>query len=99
MVRYKAEEAGIVLVEVQARKAKPSQTCPWCGAQRKKKLSNRRHRCPCGCDMDRDRAAAMVCLNHALYGVGNQPCVEKDAGPSMKRETATECASAHFGGR
>jgi putative transposase len=99
MVRYKAEEAGIVLVEVQARKAKPSQTCPWCGVQRKKKLSNRRHRCPCGCDMDRDRAAAMVCLNHALYGVGNQPCVESGIGLSMNRETATECASAHFGGR
>lgn len=99
MVRYKAEEAGTVLVEVEARGAKPSQTCPYCGEQKKKTLSQRRHHCACGCDMDRDRASALVCLNHALYGVGNQPCVERGVSPSMKRETATECALAHFGGR
>jgi putative transposase len=75
-VRYKAEEAGIVYVEVPTRQVKPSQTCPACGKQRKKLLSERTHRCDCGCVIPRDQAAALVCLNFALAAVGNRPCGE-----------------------
>lgn len=71
-VRYKAEEAGVVLIEVPTRKIRPSQTCPVCGQQRNKLLSERIHHCSCGCTMPRDQAAALVCLNYALRA-GNRP--------------------------
>jgi len=94
MVRYKAEEAGTELVEVPTRTVKPSQTCPMCGEQRSKPLSQRRHRCGCGCTLGRDQAAALVCLNHAFHGAGNPPCAEEGVSPPTKRETATEYALA-----
>ena len=65
MVRWKAEEAGISLLEVPTRKLKPSQRCPWCGVVRKKDLSERWHSCPCGCEMPRDQASALACLHFA----------------------------------
>ena len=71
---YKAEEAGSDLALVPTRKVKPSQTCPDCGAQRKKALSERWHRCQCGCDKPRDVASAQVNLNWALgIQAGNPP--------------------------
>jgi putative transposase len=88
MLRYKAEEAGIELVEVNTREAKPSQTCPCCGAVRKKLLSQRMHVCPCGTRLPRDQASAQVCLNHALFGAGNRPRVV--AAQASAHETATE---------
>lgn len=89
MARYKAEEAGIVLVEVPTRLVKPSQTCPACGRQRKKSLAERVHSCECGCVMSRDQAAALVCLHYALRA-GNQPSGE-DApfGAPMNHETVS----------
>jgi putative transposase len=84
MVRYKAEEAGTVLVEVPTRKVKPSQTCPACGRQRKKTLDERVHACPCGCVMPRDRASAQVCLDHVLSllrGREAAPCRGSPAEP------------------
>ncbi len=95
MLRYKAEEAGIELVEVNTRKAKPSQTCPYCGAVRKKLLSERMHVCRCGASMPRDQASAQVCLNHALFGAGNRPSVV--AAQAVAHETATELQG--LGGR
>ena len=69
MLRYKLEEAGGVWVEVPTRKVKPSQTCPNCGHQRKKKLSERTHKCEvCEYTEPRDRAAARVMLHWALNG-------------------------------
>ena len=70
MLRYKVEEAGGEWIEVPTRKVKPSQTCPNCGHQKKKKsLSERTHRCDaCGHVEPRDRAAARVMLNWALSG-------------------------------
>ncbi|MCI0605328.1 transposase [bacterium] len=94
MLQYKAEEAGIELVEVNTRKAKPSQTCPYCGAVRKKLLSERIHICPCGARMSRDQASAQVCLNHALFGAGNRPSV---VAVQAAYETATDLFS--IGGR
>ncbi|MBW4571150.1 MAG: transposase [Tolypothrix carrinoi HA7290-LM1] len=45
---------------------KPSQTCPSCGVQKKKELTERIHNCSCGFTSDRDVAAAMVMLNWAM---------------------------------
>ena len=64
MLAYKAEEAGRRLVKVDARGT--SQRCP-CGAQVRKKLSDREHVCTaCGLLTTRDRASAMEILRLGL---------------------------------
>jgi putative transposase len=66
-IEYKLQEAGGFLVKVPTKKVKPSQTCPNCGHQKKKDLSERVHHCSeCGATYDRDVAAAMVMLSWAL---------------------------------
>jgi len=76
-IEYKLPEAGGFLVKVPTKTVKPSQTCPDCGHQRKKDLSERVHICvarvrapaslsECGATYDRDIAAAMVMLSWAL---------------------------------
>ncbi|MEO0853838.1 MAG: zinc ribbon domain-containing protein, partial [Cyanobacteria bacterium J06648_11] len=65
-IQVKVEEAGGVWVSVPTRRVKPSQTCPDCGKQERKTLSQREHRCECGCVEDRDVAAAKVMLEWAL---------------------------------
>ena len=66
-IEYKLQEAGGFLVKVPTKTVKPSQTCPNCGHQRKKDLSERLHHCSeCGTTYDRDVAAAMVMLSWAL---------------------------------
>jgi putative transposase len=66
-IKYKLQEAGGFLVKVPTKKVKPSQTCPDCGHQRKKDLSERVHHCSeCSATYDRDVAAAMVMLSWAL---------------------------------
>jgi putative transposase len=77
LLRYKAEEAGRQLVEVDARHT--SQTCPSCSSRKKKKLSQRKHECECGYTAHRDTAAAQVILARmeplgAKTGVVN-PCL------------------------
>ena len=52
--------------EVPTRKVKPSQTCPMCGAQHKKPLSERVHSCLCGYSGPRDVVAAQVMLAWAM---------------------------------
>lgn len=64
-IEYKLAEAGGVFIEVPTQKVKPSQTCPSCGSQKKKELSERIHDCLCGFTCDRDVAAAIVMLNWA----------------------------------
>jgi putative transposase len=65
-IEYKLPEAGGFLVKVPTKTVKPSQTCPDCGHQRKKDLSERVHICSeCGATYDRDIAAAMVMLSWA----------------------------------
>lgn len=68
MLRYKAERAGGALIEVDPNYS--SQTCPDCGAIKRKEFSERMHRCPCGCVLDRDVAAARVILDRAGIGPG-----------------------------
>jgi putative transposase len=91
MLKYKAEEAGIEFVEIDTRKAKPSQTCHGCGKPEKKDLSERMHICPCGVACGRDENAAKVILNWALFGnaTGREPaCCGGEALVSpMKQET------------
>jgi putative transposase len=66
-IEYKLQEAGGFLVKVPTKTVKPSQTCPCCGHQCKKDLSERVHHCSeCGALYDRDVAAAMVMLSWAL---------------------------------
>ena len=66
-VEYKLQEAGGFLVKVPTKIVKPSQTCPDCGHQHKKELSERVHNCSeCGATYDRDVAAALVMLSWAL---------------------------------
>ncbi|MEO1134017.1 MAG: transposase [Cyanobacteria bacterium J06639_1] len=65
-IQVKLEEADGVWVTVPTRQVKPSQTCPSCGKQERKPLSQREHRCECGCVEDRDVAAAKVMLEWAL---------------------------------
>ena len=68
---YKAECAGRQVIQVNPRGT--SQTCPNCGAIKKKNLSERVHECPCGLTCDRDQAAARVILLRALGVAGVLP--------------------------
>ena len=63
MLDYKAERAGCVVVEVDARHT--SQACSGCGLIEKKRLSQRWHSCRCGVQLDRDVNAAVNILNKA----------------------------------
>ncbi len=65
LIQYKVTEAGGFYIEVPTKKLKPSQTCPNCGHQKKKELSERIHNCEkCFSTCDRDVAAAMVMLQY-----------------------------------
>jgi len=69
-LEYKLAESGGFLIKAPTRKLKPSQTCPNCGHQRQKDLSERTHHCEqCHFQTGRDIAAAMICFNYAL-GLG-----------------------------
>ncbi len=60
-LKAKLDDVGGVFVEVPTRKVKPSQTCPKCGHQEKKELSERQHVCKnCGYSQQRDIASAEV---------------------------------------
>ena len=66
LIQYKVTEAGGFYIEVPCHILKPSQTCPNCGHQKKKELSERIHSCQkCSYTCDRDVAAAMVMLQDA----------------------------------
>ncbi len=86
-IEYKLSEAGGIFVEVPTVKIKPSQTCPKCGSQKKKELSERIHNCPCGFSCDRDVAAAMVMLNWAM-----------GAGTDLIKRGSDSSTSTHCGG-
>lgn len=74
LLSYKAAEAGSEYVEIPTKQVKPSQTCPDCGAKKKKTLAERWHSCSCGCHKPRDVASAQVNLNWALgIQAGNPP--------------------------
>lgn len=82
----KAENAGRKVVRVDARYT--SQTCPQCGAVKKKSLSERVHRCDCGCVLDRDVAASRVILARAAGPSGSVTPSEES--PSTLPEMAAQ---------
>lgn len=86
-IEYKLAEAGGIFVEVPTVKVMPSQTCPSCGTQKKKELSERVHNCPCGLTCDRDVAAAQVMLNWAT-GLGT----------NLDKRGSDSSTSIHCGG-
>ncbi|MDB9378077.1 RNA-guided endonuclease InsQ/TnpB family protein, partial [Nodularia sphaerocarpa] len=73
-LKAKLSDIGGLFVEVPTRKGRPSQTCPKCGHQKKKSLSERTHVCHnCGYTQQRDIAAAEVMLlwySNNLQGLG-----------------------------
>jgi putative transposase len=73
-LKAKLLDVGGLFVEVPTRIVKPSQTCPKCGHQEKKDLSQRQHVCcNCGYHQQRDIASAEVMLlwySNNLQGLG-----------------------------
>ena len=76
LLKSKAEEAGVLWIDIPTREVKPSQTCYQCGIQKKKLLSERWHQCDCGANCSRDENAARVILNWALKWVSGQGLAE-----------------------
>ena len=76
LLKSKAEEAGIIWIEVSTRIVKPSQTCYRCKIQVKKALSERWHSCFCGVSCSRDENSARVTLDYALDCVAGQELAE-----------------------
>ena len=69
ILRYKAERAGVQLIEVDPRST--SQNCSGCGTRVPKELAVRQHDCPhCGLSIDRDLNAARNILARAGVGPG-----------------------------
>ena len=69
MLRYKAEKAGVRLIEVDPQDT--TQDCSRCGIRVPKDLAIRWHDCPaCRLSMDRDLNAARNILNRAGVGPG-----------------------------
>lgn len=104
MVRYKAEEAGTGLIEIETRKAKPSQRCPECFLHSgRKPLKQREHLCPhCGWRGPRDLASARVILQWAKgrRPPGWEPAEDrggKEGSFPEKRETPCLARSASVG--
>jgi len=91
-IKYKVTEAGGEYIEIPTQKVKPSQTCPSCGHQHKKDLSERIHNCiNCGYTADRDVAAAQVMVNWVLY---NSAVV----GTIIVKRGDSSATSTHCGG-
>ena len=79
MMRYKAERAGALLIEVNPNYT--TQDCSQCGARVPKDLTIRQHDCPhCGISIDRDINAARNILNRA----GVSPGLPNVAGCGMR---------------
>ena len=76
LLKSKAEEAGIIWIEIPTQIVKPSQTCYQCKTQKKKTLSERWHSCPCGASCHRDENSARVVLDYALAKVSGQELAE-----------------------
>lgn len=89
---YKAEEAGKVVELVNPKGT--SQLCSGCGAEVRKSLAVRTHRCPyCGLVMDRDENAAINILNRGLakyvtapQELGARACLSSLNGDAMMQE-------------
>ena len=70
LLNEKAESAGVTVVAVNPRGT--SQECSGCGAEVKKELSVRVHRCDCGLVLDRDVNAAINILHRGISVAGGK---------------------------
>ena len=70
LLNEKAESAGVTVVGVNPKGT--SQECSSCGAEVKKKLSVRVHRCSCGLVLDRDVNAAINILRRGISIAGGK---------------------------
>ncbi len=68
LLNEKAESAGVKMVYVNPQGT--SQECSSCGAEVKKDLSVRTHKCSCGLEMDRDLNAAINILHRGISIAG-----------------------------
>ena len=68
LLNEKAESAGVRVVAVSPEGT--SQECSGCGAEVKKDLSVRTHRCSCGLVLDRDINAAINILHRGISVAG-----------------------------
>ncbi len=68
LLNEKAESAGVKIVAVNPKGT--SQECSSCGAEVKKDLSVRTHKCSCGLVMDRDINAAITILHRGITIAG-----------------------------
>ena len=68
LLNEKAESAGVKIVAVNPKGT--SQECSSCGAEVKKDLSVRTHKCSCGLVMDRDVNAALNILHRGITIAG-----------------------------
>ena len=91
-LKAKLDDVGGLFVEVPTRKVKPSQTCPKCGHQEKKELSERQHVCKnCGYSQQRDIASAEVMLLwylNNLQGLGTSLLDVDDSSSTSCTRTA-----------
>ena len=71
LLNEKAESAGVKMVAVNPKGT--SQECSSCGAEVKKNLSVRTHKCSCGYQADRDVNAALNILHRGLASIAGVP--------------------------
>jgi putative transposase len=92
ILKSKAEEAGVIWIEIPTRIVKPSQTCYKCNAQKKKALSERWHSCQCGASCHRDENSVRHNLAYALAKVSGQELAEmgsRSGFAALNHETPT----------
>ena len=82
LLNEKAESAGVKMVAVNPKGT--SQECSSCGAEVKKSLSVRTHKCDCGLEMDRDTNAALNILHRGISIAGGN--VTRMAGRTTEKQ-------------
>lgn len=99
-LKAKLADVGGVFLELPTRKVKPSQTCPKCGHQEKKDLSQRLHECKkCTYTQQRDIASAEVMLlwySKNLQELGTS-FLDVDGSSSTSRTRKTAGSMKHLG--
>ncbi len=87
LLNEKAESAGVTAVAVDPEGT--SQQCSSCGAEVKKNLSTRVHRCNCGLVLDRDINAAINILHRGISIAGGKLKQSRMAGRMRKKQDSS----------
>lgn len=89
MLRYKAERAGGVVIEVDPKLT--TQACSRCGVIVRKGLADRVHSCPeCGLVLDRDHNAALNILHRGVVAARHHNVVQWDERAAGKLTLVSE---------